>query len=353
MASKVVASAPNKVIVTGEHSVVWGGNSIAAPISLRNKAEASFSGSCGKRPCVRFSGKWASGKVYADGTFQGPALLAAKAGLVRHFLESEKVGLDKCVQIKEVWGGAPKGTGNSASIAAAIALCLYKIFGKKPNKRKLFDCVQKMEEVAHGGKPSGVDANAVLSDCAQKFHKKFLRDGTSVPVFEDVRLELPKGSVLLLVNSYKSGKIANTGDLVNAFGRHYGFVNKDGSVKKPGDLSQKERGSVVAPFNKIVSKIQSQLQKSGDPVLLGALLDENHQMLKAAGVSSASIEKVLSVSKKAGALGGKLIGAGGNGGAAIVLCLEKDAKKVCAALKREKYSFVPVEFARVGAKLEN
>ena len=76
-------------------------------------------------------------------------------------------------------------------------------------------------------------------------------------------------------------------------------------------------------------------------------------MLKAGGVSSPDIERVLSVAKANGALGGKLVGAGGNGGAVIVLARQSELVKITRTLEAEKFTVYAVVFARKGASLDS
>jgi mevalonate kinase len=82
-------------------------------------------------------------------------------------------------------------------------------------------------------------------------------------------------------------------------------------------------------------------------------MNENHDLLKARGVSSAGIEKAIATALAAGAYGAKMTGAGGEGGAVLVLCEEASKAKVSAALK-DACGFVsyPVSLAKKGAGID-
>ena len=68
--------------------------------------------------------------------------------------------------------------------------------------------------------------------------------------------------------------------------------------------------------------------RDGDLRTLGELMISNHEILRKIGVSSQSLDHLVEVSMKAGALGAKLTGAGGGG--CIIALAEKDARQAVA-----------------------
>jgi len=72
--------------------------------------------------------------------------------------------------------------------------------------------------------------------------------------------------------------------------------------------------------------------ESGRPEALGPLMDANHELLQAMGVSSVELDHLVSATRQAGALGAKLSG-GGRGGNMIALSPANRAADVAQALE--------------------
>jgi len=259
--------------------------------------------------------------------------------------QNTSIGEQGVLYSEFTFGFSPKGTGNSASIAAAIASALYAYLKIKPSRQQLFDAIQTAEKEAHGN-PSGIDARTVISNCAQRFHKEWDSNGNTKFFFEDVDLKLPKGTKLLIIDSLREGeKPQTTGELVDVFSRHY--FNKG-----PTELNAAERKRIVDEFNPIVSNIELQLREDGDAMLLGKYFDENHGLLRNAGVSSTAMEEVIKTALDAGALGAKLTGAGGRGGAVIALVDEETLEAVRQAIAAKSFKAHEAEFDSKGIKLD-
>lgn len=315
-----VSSAPNKIIVAGEHSVVYGGKAIAVAVEVgrkRNAVTAEFCGGSGLRMAgVLGSAVLVGGKLRGEKSYW-PFLRGVSAAF-----RSLRLRPKSCVCLWLEFSGAPKGTGNSASIAAASISAACGLLGKRLTAKALFDLVMPVENECHAGKASGVDPLAVCRGGSVLFQKRFA--GKKVKFeFKPAKLSLPSGTSLLLVDSYIGGKRASTGGLIGRFAKSCGVSGA------PADLAGAKRRSVTAPFDSIVLEMLSQMRPGGNPDLLGRLFNENHRLLRERGVSSAGIEKAVSIALAGGAYGAKLAGAGGNGGAVIIL-----APSSCAALGR-------------------
>ncbi|MDH3943867.1 MAG: mevalonate kinase, partial [Anaerolineae bacterium] len=73
---------------------------------------------------------------------------------------------------------------------------------------------------------------------------------------------------------------------------------------------------------KLVEQARSAIE-TGNPAELGALMDQNHALLKDMGVSSPELEKLISAAREAGALGAKLSGGGGGGNMIALVAAER------------------------------
>jgi len=344
---KIVATAPTKIILCGEHAVVHGANAIAAPISFRNTI--TLDKRVGEPKFVLHqpaAPDWHA-ELAADGTITGKPVYRGLMRMVAQILREQNTSISKqdVLYAEFKFSRAPKGTGNSASIAAAIASALYAHLQVKPSKQQLFDAIQTAEKEAHGN-PSGIDAQTVVSNCAQRFHKEWDSNGNTKFFFEDVNLKLPKGTKLLMIDSLREGeKPQTTSEMVAIFSNRY--FNKE-----PTELNAGERKRIVDEFNPIVSKIESQLREDADARLLGQYFNENHETLRKADVSSEAIEDARKTALDAGAFGAKLTGAGGRGGAVIALVAKEKLAAVRQAMTAKSFKVSEAEFDSKGITLE-
>ncbi len=348
---KVVASAPNKIHVAGEHSIVYGGRALMAPVEVNGRrnfvAVQKFSG----YPRLYFQGDpLGSATLKPDGTRQGNEVWFPLLEEAQHVFKKSSFKLAKPVLARREFSGAPKGTGNSASISAAFALALFEYCGKTPSREQLFDAAFIGDDAWHGGRSSGGDVAAVLSDCALELHKEF---DASAPngfrmVYENACLALPEGCVLSLVSSMDaSRKCANTAELTAV------WRNSHGIRCGASELSAGERKRVTREYDEVVEEIKKELHAKGDAKRLGELLSKNHSLLARDGVSTPQIESIRAISKTNGALGAKLIGAGGTGGAVIILSKENVQTQILRAVRKVGYESFELKFAEKGACLES
>jgi len=85
--------------------------------------------------------------------------------------------------------------------------------------------------------------------------------------------------------------------------------------------------------------------------MLGELMNINHALLCAVGVSNEVLERLIFAAKKAGALGAKLTGAGG-GGCMIALTEPKNLNRVKKAIEQASGKAFVARRTSDGAKIE-
>ncbi len=155
--------APGKIILVGEHAVVYGATAIAMPIDcgvrvavmpLPKSKTGSQSG-----PMMRGLGPFFMGDTYLDARSPGPQVL--KSALL-YLLEV--FGDDAKELAMVVDGSLPpgRGLGSSASLSVALIKGIYRFLSKPLTAFELEKHVMALETIFHG-QPSGIDHAVVMS----------------------------------------------------------------------------------------------------------------------------------------------------------------------------------------------
>ncbi len=335
---RIVASAPAKVILFGEHYVVYGATGLVAAIEPYNEIEMESTKSDAAGAGLEYRSTIEENDIDVefgekDRTFAHPyAVLYHK--LAKHLAPLQKMRVR--AQVKFAW--PLKGVGNSASLGAALGAGLRKIGGQKTAAHSVFfGDAQTADEVAHGGgRPSGIDAAAASYGGVLEFSKDF--KNLARPKIRPIKIAPMPAVEFVLVNTYSVDRArGSTAELISA------FAKANGISKKPAEMSKKEREKVFGAYAPLQVFAREALEK-GEWGMLGHLMDENHKMVSQMGVSSPGIEKAVAICKSFGALGAKLSGAGGPGGVVIALVEKERIPAVLEALEAggfETYQFRP------------
>jgi len=305
----VTASAPAKVILFGEHFVVYGEPAIVMAIDRRVYAEAELRKD--KRLCLRSVNLNLAG-YFENGVFQVEQGSAKEAKskfdplklVVEKVFEiyGESVGLD--VEVNSTVPVAA-GLGSSAAVAASVTAAVGALLKVKMSKEAVFRISYEAEKIVHGT-PSEVDPSISTFGGALLFQM----DTGFKPL--DVKADVPL--VIGYTGVERSARV---------------------QVAKVRDIRNKYSGvsdHMMKAAREIVLKALDAL-RDGDLGTLGDLMNINHALLCGLGVSDESLEWLINAARKAGALGAKLTGAGG-GGCMIALAENERLKQVLEAIQR-------------------
>jgi mevalonate kinase len=268
----VETSAPGKVILLGEHAVVYGHRAIAAAVSLTTTVTLT------RRP---------GPSRVEQSSIQDPRLAQALATVV----PAEGIG----VAIRSTLP-AGCGMGSSAALAVAVVRALARLEGREASLRELVERGFELERVFHGN-PSGLDHTVSASGGALLFRRE-------APA-EELRVARPLRLVIA-----NTGTPSNTAEMVEGVRRR----NPTGLVMRLGALA--EMAAVC------ISR--------GEPI--GHFLREAHRCLRLMGVSTPQLDDLCRAMESAGAAGAKLSGAGG-GGIALALVDERTEEPVRRAVE--------------------
>ena len=276
-----VGQAHSKIILIGEHAVVYGYPAISLPLL---EVEVTCRVVPAATPWRLFEEDTLSMAVYASLEY-----LNIKDAYIR-------CQIDSAIPEK-------RGMGSSAAISIAAIRAVFDYYQAELPRDVLEILVNRAEMIAHMN-PSGLDAKTCLSDQPIRFIKNV--------GFEELAMDL---SAYLV--------IADTGV--------YGHTREAIQVVE-------SKGKEALPFLYALGELTQQAEeaiKARDAVMLGEILTKAHENLKEIGVSSLEADALVDTALQHGALGAKMSG-GGLGGCIIALVADYHQAQDLAERLEEK-----------------
>ncbi len=264
-------SAPGKVILSGEHAVVYGKPALVCAID--------------KRLSVTFNS--AKKTEYTDTIF--PILEKS----VSDFLIAKKITFNKREYTYSVESSIPigRGLGSSAAYCACISAGLLELFtGREWEKEEINICAYQMEKYFHKNS-SGVDTSTSIMGGLIYYRKEF----EFLKTISSLAIKIPKRFIdsLVLIDTGKPNE--TTGEMVQAVGALY---NKESDNME----------MLLSEMEKTTKRIIVSLMKE-DTLFFKENIQKNEDLLERIGVVSDKTKKTLMQLSRVGV--GKVTGGGG------------------------------------------
>ena len=292
------ATAPGKVILVGEHAVVYGRPAIAAPV-WQTVATATIVPAAPGSGCHIIAPDVGLALRLADAGDDEPLAVVTRLALARLGITRApdwQITLHSDIPIAS-------GMGSGAALSTALVRAVMLGAGHAAEPAEVSDLVYESERFYHGT-PSGIDNTVVAYGMPIWFVK-----GQPPEPF------VPAQPISLAIAD--SGIRSPTKETV-------------GDVRRAWSEDPARYEDIFDEIGRTVLDARHALE-AGDSLELGRVMDANQTLLERLDVSSPVLATLIGAARKAGALGAKLSG-GGRGGNMIALVDDRVMRPVCDAL---------------------
>ena len=304
---KNLPSGHGKVILLGEHAVVYGSHAIAGPIPLAMQAKVWDSDN-GIHLLIPRWGIEEKIRKNAEHKYS----IYKSLDMILERLNVE----DRSMKI-EVFPHVPRamGLGGSAALAVAIIRALDEHFKLNLSDVDVYDISLESENIVHGS-ASGIDNSLATYGKFTLFQKG------NPPKMENIKV---KKTIPIVIGL--SGVESLTAKMVT-------------KVNHAWEKNKKMYEKIFNQINELTLEAVDAI-KNYDLDQLGELMNINQGLLNALQVSSRELEELIEIARRNGAKGAKLTG-GGGGGAMIALAPE-NSDKIIYAMRKAGYRAIPAQ----------
>lgn len=334
----ITSSAPGKVILFGEHAVVYDKLSIAAAIDRRVLVEVNH----GDKGIKIFSKNFKSEKTLSKEKLSGLLGKFRKLKEENNFDRIKKIGEKDVLSplfivianILEKYGfksldltiksDVPKNLGSSSAVFVASALAVSKFLDRDLPAKEISKFAYQGDIIAHGGTPSGIDNNVVT-------YGGFIQYKKSEEVKSlDIDFELP----LVIIDS---GEPTKTSETVPA-------------VRK---LKEKNPEFVNLVLDKLgeISYFGIEALKSKNLGKIGRLMTNYYVELKKLRISTPKLDQIIDIALENKALGAKPTGGWGGGCCVVLAKNQKEISDLIKIFKKNNFNAFETKIGFGGVKL--
>jgi mevalonate kinase len=289
------ASAPGKVILFGEHAVVYGRPALAVPVT--DVQAVATVGAGRAEPGVTIHAHDVGLTIEV-----GHAEADEPLGLtVRNTLSTLGLSLGEVRLAVHIRSSIPvaSGMGSGAAVATAIVRALAEHLGRPLDANTVSSLAYETERIYHGT-PSGIDNTVVAFE-----QPVYFRRGDPITV-------LDVGHAFWLVIA-DSGVPSLTRQTV-------------ADVRARWECCPATYERLFDQIGRVVDAARAAIER-GEVESLGPLMAENQELLHQLGVSSPRLETLIEAALTGGAWGAKLSG-GGRGGNVVAVVAKESADRV-------------------------
>ncbi len=288
----ISSTASGKIILFGEHSVVYGHPAIAIPVT-EVKARA----------IIRAAPRSPSGEIFVDAPdinlhssyhdLPQDHPLAAAIRLVKSALSISNPPACQIRVTSTIPIAASLGSGTAVSVALIRSLSAF--MGRPLPDEQVSKLAYEVDRIHHGN-PSGID-NSVITYAKPVYFER------NEPI-QIINMAVPL-SILIADTGIPSPTSITVNDLNMRW-----------------EADPQRYNNIFFSVEEIVISARTAIE-TGKPIELGLLMSRNHNLLRDLGVSSPELDHLVKSALHVGALGAKMSG-GGRGGNMIALPNQED-----------------------------
>ncbi len=288
----ISSTASGKIILFGEHSVVYGHPAIAVPVT-EVKARA----------IIRAAPRSPSGEIFVDAPdinlrssyhdLPQDHPLAAAIRLVKSVLSISNPPACQIRVMSTIPIAASLGSGTAVSVALIRSLSAF--MGRPLPDEQVSKLAYEVDRIHHGN-PSGID-NSVITYAKPVYFER------------NEPIQIINMAVPLTILIADTGIPSPTSITVNDLNMRW-------------EADPQRYNNIFFSVEEIVISARTAID-TGKPIELGLLMSRNHNLLRDLGVSSPELDHLVKSALHVGALGAKMSG-GGRGGNMIALPNQED-----------------------------
>lgn len=321
-----IASAPAKIILFGEHFVIYNQPAVLASINKRIKIDCRIvlenkntirieTNEFGKKTYPLSILKNTNQDNYND--FFYPIIYILKK-ILQDFEKTN--GIEIKIESEIPYG---VGLGSSAALSVAAVAAIYGLVNRYSKKNEILELAIETEKIIH--------RNSSGADCVISTYGGLMYYQKNSNVRQ---LEYSKKLNFIIINT---GLKHSTGELVS--------------------IVERFRQNNFATFIKLSDKVTNicknaiEALKEGNTLKLGKLMNENQILLEQIGVSNKEIKKIIETSLNYGAIGSKLTGAGG-GGCILSIIHQENKNYFLSNMRQSGYECFDIIIENQGVKVK-